>query len=89
MAGLEKEADVVVIGYGAAGCAAALAAHDAGARVVVLEKMPRGQEGGNTRLSGGIWFDNVDPARAEVYLRSLCGRHTVPDAVIRPATIAL
>jgi succinate dehydrogenase/fumarate reductase flavoprotein subunit len=55
---VDEEVDVVVVGFGAAGCAAAIEAHDAGARVVVLEKMPAGREGGNTRVSGGVWFDN-------------------------------
>ena len=57
----DREADVVVLGLGAAGCAAAIEAHDAGASVIVLEKMPAGREGGNTRVSGGVWFDNTDP----------------------------
>jgi succinate dehydrogenase/fumarate reductase flavoprotein subunit len=48
-------ADVVVIGYGPAGAAAAIAAHDAGAEVVVLEKTGAG--GGNCRYAGGFLFD--------------------------------
>lgn len=47
----EMEADVLVVGYGGAGATAAIAAHDSGARVIILEKMTSG--GGNTRLSGG------------------------------------
>lgn len=47
----EIETDVVVVGFGGAGAAAAITAHDAGARVVVLEKMSAG--GGNTRLASG------------------------------------
>ena len=46
------EADVVVVGFGAAGVAAAVTAHDLGAKVVILEKAPEGQEGGNTRVAG-------------------------------------
>ena len=42
--------DVVVIGGGGAGFSAAITAHDAGAKVVLLEKMP--QVGGNTLISG-------------------------------------
>lgn len=47
----EMEADVVVVGYGGAGAAAAIAAHENGAKVVILEKMPAA--GGNTRISAG------------------------------------
>ncbi len=43
--------DVVVIGAGGAGFSAAITAADAGARVVVLEKMPI--IGGNTQLAAG------------------------------------
>lgn len=55
-------ADVVVLGYGGAGAAAAIAAHDAGGEVLVLESSPRG--GGNTLVSfGGIFYpEQVEPA---------------------------
>ena len=79
-----EHADVVVVGMGAAGCAAALAAHDAGARVVVLEKTGPGEAGGNTRVSGGGWFHHDDPERAAVYLRALCGDdRPLPEPVVR------
>jgi succinate dehydrogenase/fumarate reductase flavoprotein subunit len=78
----DREADVVVVGMGAAGCTAAIAAHDAGARVLVVEKMPAGREGGNTRVSGGIWFDNRDPEGIATYLRSLSGDFPVPEDVV-------
>lgn len=45
------DADVVVVGAGGAGLAAAVTAHQAGSSVIVLEKMPK--VGGNTILSGG------------------------------------
>ena len=44
--------DVVIAGYGPAGAAAAIAAHDAGRSVLILESAERG--GGNARYSGGI-----------------------------------
>lgn len=54
------EADVIVIGAGAAGLSAAIAAAEAGASVVVVEKQP--EVGGNTLISGG-YFAAVDPLR--------------------------
>lgn len=43
--------DVAVVGSGVAGLSAALAAAEAGARVVVVERAPREEYGGNTRYS--------------------------------------
>ena len=45
--------DVIVVGFGAAGAAAAIEAADHGARVLVLD---RGYGGGATALSGGIIY---------------------------------
>ena len=50
----DKEADVVVVGFGGAGGSAALEAHDGGAEVIVLEKSPT--PGGATVLCGGIIY---------------------------------
>lgn len=51
IAGADVDVDVVVVGAGGGGLTAALAAADAGASVVVLEKLE--QPGGNTALSTG------------------------------------
>jgi succinate dehydrogenase/fumarate reductase flavoprotein subunit len=75
--------DVVVVGMGAAGCAAALTAHEAGASVLVLEKTGAAVAGGNTRVSGGAWFHHDDPERMAVYLRALCGDRPPPEPVVR------
>ncbi|WP_071396329.1 flavocytochrome c [Bacillus tuaregi] len=56
----EYTTDVVVIGAGGAGLAAAVSAHENGAKVIVLEKMP--QPGGNTIISGAA-YNAVDPVR--------------------------
>jgi succinate dehydrogenase/fumarate reductase flavoprotein subunit len=61
--------EVLVIGYGAAGAAAAITAHDAGAHVTILEKTPAG--GGNARYSGGFLFDITGPGAID-YLDALC-----------------
>ena len=49
------EPDVVVVGAGNAALCAALAAREAGARTVVLEKAEREERGGNTYFSGGAF----------------------------------
>ncbi|HEV2634471.1 MAG TPA: FAD-dependent oxidoreductase [Actinocrinis sp.] len=77
------QADVVVMGYGFAGATAAITAHDAGADVLILEKMP--QAGGNSRVSGGNMVlprpADEDAANLATYLKAL-SRGTTPDAVV-------
>src|ERR1051326_5863921 len=79
----DEEADVVVVGFGAAGVAASVTAHDLGCDVIILEKAPEGQEGGNTRVAGQGYLNTsaVEPAIA--YLTALCGPYTVPEPMIR------
>lgn len=48
---MQVDVDVLVIGAGACGLAAAIAAHDAGANVAIVEKLDR--PGGNSSLSTG------------------------------------
>ncbi len=50
----ELFSDVVVVGAGNAALTAALAAREAGAQVLVLEKAPYEDRGGNSRYTGGI-----------------------------------
>jgi tricarballylate dehydrogenase len=49
--GVETEFDVVVAGCGIAGLSAAVAASEAGASVVVLERAPHEERGGQTRYT--------------------------------------
>lgn len=49
----DDEADVVVVGFGAAGGAAALEAHERGAKVLVIERF---EGGGSTGNSGGVIY---------------------------------
>ncbi len=69
-----NETDILVAGFGAAGAVAAIAAHDAGARVVLIEKMP--DPGGLSLISAGgirIAFDRNQALR---YLEETCGGRT-------------
>ena len=77
----DKEADVVVVGYGFAGGIAAIAAHDCGARVLLLEKMPH--PGGISILSGGGIAFARNAESAFQYLKRTCNG-TTPDEVLWP-----
>ena len=69
----DREADVVVVGYGGAGAVTAITAHDAGAKVLVLEKAFI-EGGGSTRMAGGqaAYIDKKDAAAAAEYLFTGC-----------------
>ena len=70
--------DVVIVGCGYAGAVAAIAAHDAGATVLVLEKMP--QPGGISICSAGGIRVAEDADAAFEYLSATNGG-TTPDEV--------
>ena len=58
--------DVIVVGAGNAGLCAALTARESGARVLILEKAPRAERGGNTAFTGGLLrfpFQDMDEMR--------------------------
>ena len=59
----DEEADVVVVGSGFAALAAAIEAKNAGADVMVLEKMPTA--GGNSTINGGALAAAGSPLQAE------------------------
>jgi len=88
LAGSDREVDVLVVGLGAAGAAAALEAARAGAETLVLERAGAG--GGTSAMSGGVLylgggtplqkacgFDDA-PEEMFAYLMASCGPS--PDA---------
>ena len=68
----DREAEVVVVGYGAAGACAAIEAAEAGAKTLVLE---RGWRGGGTSAesTGQIYMGGGTP------LQKACGVEDDPD----------
>ncbi len=78
------EYDVIVVGYGGAGATASIEAADEGANVLLLEKAPKGQEGGNTRYAGqavlALEEKNID--KAMEYFKHLRGKYNTPDDTI-------
>ena len=79
---MHEEVDVVVVGMGSGGLAAAITAHDAGAEVLVLEKTPQHHAGGNSRVSGQVWFSPHDVEAAKRHLRAMCGDYPIPEDVV-------
>ena len=65
----DREADVVIVGYGGAGACAAIEAHDAGAKVLILEKLK--ESGGNTGVSGGGVLSPDSAEAAYTYITGL------------------
>ena len=66
---VQQSPDVVVIGAGLAGLTAALEARNAGVSVLVLERAPIEERGGNTRFSNGAMravYDGIDDIEALV-----------------------
>ncbi|MBN1228034.1 MAG: FAD-binding protein [Deltaproteobacteria bacterium] len=79
---IDMEADVVIIGFGGAGAAAAITAYDNGAEVIIIEKMS--YPGGNTRLSGGniaMPRRSQDISMYADYLKVVCYNNTEPEIV--------
>lgn len=74
VASWDGEADVVVVGYGCAGASAAIAALEAGASVVVLERAGAG--GGASAMAGGeIYLGGGTP------IQKACGFDDTPQAM--------
>ncbi|MBI2958409.1 MAG: FAD-dependent oxidoreductase, partial [Chloroflexi bacterium] len=65
------EADVVIVGYGAAGAAAAVAAREAGCEVIVIEKQEAPTPLSNSFMSGGGFICSSDAKEARSYLEAL------------------
>jgi 3-oxosteroid 1-dehydrogenase len=92
MAGGEESFDVVIVGSGGGGLAAALAAHAAGLKPVILEKQRF--VGGSTGMSGGmLWIPDNPLMKADgskdsyqdglAYLQAVIGEPDEPSSTAR------
>lgn len=64
--------DVAVLGFGGAGATAARFAADKGAKVLLVDSAPEGQEGGNTRFCGQSANMAEDFDSMKTYYQALC-----------------
>jgi len=80
----DSEVDVIVIGFGFAGATAAITAQADGAKVLLLEKAPEPDKGGNSRVSANLVFCPDDVAKAATYFRALAGPYMddISDAMV-------
>src|SRR4051794_17964109 len=81
----DEQADVVVLGFGVAGAAAAVEAHDAdpSASILVVEKMPERHAGGNSRVAGQTLCFPSDAESLVDYQRALSAPMTVPEDLLQ------
>lgn len=77
-----REVDVIVVGSGFTGLAAGITAKEAGARVVLLEKAKREHEGGNSKVSGNMWWTPTNVEDGFAYVKALAFG-TTDDASLR------
>ena len=78
----DQECEVCVVGFGAAGVSAALAATYAGADVLVLECAPLELRGGNSGVCGGGWIEPTDPQTYANFLYHLNLQHDDMDDLV-------
>ena len=71
--GFDRSADIVVVGFGGAGLAAAFTAWRGGAETIVLEKQAEDAHTPSTRMSGGMMMATTDVEKAATYLDRCAG----------------
>lgn len=82
----DKEADVVIVGYGGAGAVTAITAHDAGAEVLIVEKQlkdtpEKENQTNSTRLSASCMM-NFNTKTGAIKFLTAASRGTTPADVI-------
>ena len=72
------EYDVVVVGFGGAGANTAIAAADEGASVLLLEKAPEAEAGGNSIVCVQLHCATDDPESIATYIKAMRGDFGTP-----------
>ena len=72
------EYDVVVVGFGGAGANTAIAAADEGASVLLLEKAPEAEAGGNSIVCVQLHCATDDPESMVTYIKAMRGDFSTP-----------
>ena len=84
------EYDVVVVGFGGAGGVASVYAADAGAKVLLCDAAPEGNEGGNTRFAAQMCVSGSDPDKLyRYYKEGLYWHYDIDEATLRAYTDGL
>jgi succinate dehydrogenase/fumarate reductase flavoprotein subunit len=79
----DGEYDVIVVGFGGSGASAARTAAAEGAKVLLVEKAPEGNEGGNTMYAGQLFINgNGDVEATKKYYRALAGHLPLDEEII-------
>lgn len=78
----QADYDVVVVGFGGAGATAARFAADNGAKVLIVETAPYGNEGGNTRYSAQLIGTGEDFDEAKTYYLNLTKPLSLPEDMV-------
>ena len=81
----DQEVDVLIAGYGVAGCAAALEAYekDPEAEILIIEKMTEELAGGNGRVSGQSLLVSHNADALYEYQRNMSVANPIPDDMLR------
>lgn len=74
--------DVIVVGFGAAGATAARFAADNGAKVLLIDKAPKGHEGGNTRYAGQVVLTGYDKEKMQQYFKAMYGPIQIDEDIL-------
>lgn len=83
----DAEYDVVVLGMGFAGMVSAMEAADAGATVLLCEKMEEGKAGGNSKVCGQSFAcGDDDPDAVMQYYTAMAAGRTYPEGVLEVIT---